>query len=186
MYVARYAINSWGILFLQEERGYSLVDAGWVIGVYPVLGFIGSVLCGMISDRFFNSERNVPTFYFGLLNIGGMALLFYGPGGVWDYVAMGVFGFGIGGLIVFLAGLTAAEYCPRDAVGAVKGIIGLFSYLAASSQEYISAVLIDEVVVGEVTTYDFSRAITFWMAAGVLSIIVAYSVKITQGSKPVL
>ena len=28
MYVTRYAINSWGILYLQEEHGYSLLDAG--------------------------------------------------------------------------------------------------------------------------------------------------------------
>ena len=29
MYVTRYAINSWGVLYLQEIRGYSLVDAGF-------------------------------------------------------------------------------------------------------------------------------------------------------------
>ena len=29
MYVTRYAINSWGILYLQEARGYSLVGAGF-------------------------------------------------------------------------------------------------------------------------------------------------------------
>ena len=30
MYVTRYAINSWGVLYLQETRGYSLVEAGGV------------------------------------------------------------------------------------------------------------------------------------------------------------
>lgn len=178
MYVSRYAINSWGILFLQEEKGYSLVDAGVVIGVYPVLGLIGSILSGMISDAFFKSDRNVPTFLYGLLNIGGMALLFWGPGGWYDYLAMGIFGFGIGGLIVFLAGLTAAEYCPRDAVGAVKGIIGLFSYIAASMQEYISGVLIEPMTDGA-GGYDFTNAVLFWIGAGVLSMVVAWSVRYT-------
>ena len=28
MYVTRYAINSWGVLYLQEDRGYSLARCG--------------------------------------------------------------------------------------------------------------------------------------------------------------
>ena len=28
MYVTRYAINSWGVLYLQEAKGYSLMQAG--------------------------------------------------------------------------------------------------------------------------------------------------------------
>ena len=33
MYVTRYAINSWGFLYLQEEKGYSLVQAGSILGL---------------------------------------------------------------------------------------------------------------------------------------------------------
>ena len=176
MYVSRYAINSWGILYLEVAKGYSTVDAGFALGVYPILGLIGAILSGYISDRFFGSERHFPTFVYGLLNVGGLVLLFYGPGGFYDTIALGVFGFGIGGLIVFLAGLTAAEYCPRDAVGAVKGIIGLFSYIAAALQEVISGSLIDTNGTGEATVYDFSSAIWFWIGAGVVSLLVAGSV----------
>jgi len=97
---------------------------------------------------------------------------------------MAIFGFGIGGLIVFLAGLTAAEYCPREAVGAVKGLIGLFSYIAASIQEYVSGVMIKSTGRGENAQYDFDEAITFWIAAGVLSLVLALSVKFTVGAPP--
>ncbi len=182
MYVSRYAVNSWGVLYLQSVKGYEAVDAGFVIGIYPVLGFAGALASGMISDTFFRSDRHGPTFLFGLCNLAGMALLFWGPGGWLDGVALGIFGFGIGGLVVFLAGLTAAEYCPRDAVGAVKGFIGLFSYLAASAQEYVSGVLIKVTGTGEAAVYDFSAAIWFWVAAGVLSVLVAASVKLTAGN----
>ncbi len=79
MYVARYAINNWAILFLQEIKGYSLIDAGFVMSVYPVMGFIGAAASGWMSDRFFNSRRNLPTLIYGLLQTGGMLLLFIAP-----------------------------------------------------------------------------------------------------------
>jgi len=79
MYVSRYAINSWGLLYLQEAKGYDLVDAGFAMGVYPICGLGGAVVSGIISDAFFDSNRHKPTFFYGLCNIGGMALLFFGP-----------------------------------------------------------------------------------------------------------
>ncbi len=181
MYVSRYAINSWGVLYLETVKGYTTTEAGVAIGVYPILGLGGAVMSGVISDKIFTSDRHVPTFIYGLCNIAGMTLLFWGPGGVFDYVALGVFGFGIGGLIVFLAGLTAAEHCPRDAVGAVKGLIGLFSYIAAAIQDYASGLLIERTGTGEEARYDFSAAIWMWVLAGALSMVVAGSVKWTAG-----
>ena len=182
MYVSRYAINSWGVLYLETVKGYSTVEAGFVIGAYPLMGLAGAVLSGVISDRFFRADRHLPTLLYGLCNVGGMSLLFLGPGGLYDILAMAIFGFGIGGLIVFLAGLTAAEYCPREAVGAVKGLIGLFSYIAASIQEYASGLMIERTGSGETAQYDFDKAIAFWIAAGVLSLVLALSVKFTAGA----
>jgi OPA family sugar phosphate sensor protein UhpC-like MFS transporter len=179
MYIARYAINSWGVLYLETVKGYSTVDAGFAVGVYPILGLAGAVFSGAISDKFFSSDRHLTTVLYGFCNVGGMGLLFYGPGGAYDLVGLGIFGFGIGGLIVFLGGLTAAEYCPREAVGAVKGLIGLFSYLATAAGEVIGSRLIVVTGSGVDATYDFDRVITFWMAIGAASILVALSVKVT-------
>lgn len=65
---------------------------------------------------------------------------------------------------------------PKNAVGAVKGFIGLFSYIAASGQELVSASLIKIEEVNGVKTYDFSQAQYFWLAAGVVSLILALTV----------
>ena len=40
MYVSRYAINGWGVLFLQEVKGYSLATATQVISVNALLGIV--------------------------------------------------------------------------------------------------------------------------------------------------
>lgn len=172
MYISRYAINSWAILYLQEVKGYTLIEAGAAMSFYPIAGLVGAVAAGWISDVFLKSHRPLTSTIYGLANVIGMGLLFWGPNTyINDAIALTIFGFGIGGLIVFLAGLIAAELMPNSVVGAVKGFIGLFAYIGAAAQEYLSSILIKSNTVGEVTTYDFNNAIYFWFGSGVLSII---------------
>ena len=177
MYTARYAINNWAILFLQEHKHYSLTEAGLVMGAYPVMGFIGASASGWMSDKFFNSRRNVPTLIYGLLQTGGMVLLFVAPSGhVWlDMLALGIFGFGVGGLIVFVAGLIIVDIMPKAAAGTVKGIIGMFAYVGAGTQDWISGLLLDghKTVVDGRTVYDFGPTFYFWIGASVLSMLLA-------------
>ena len=172
MYVSRYAINSWAILFLQETKGYTLIEAGAAMSFYPIAGLIGAVASGWLSDGLFNRHRPLSSTVYAFANIGGMGLLFWGPNSPFnDAIALTIFGFGIGGLIVFLAGLIAAELMPKEVVGAVKGFIGLFAYIGAASQEYISSILIKIEKVEGVQTYDFSQAQVFWFGAGVASML---------------
>ncbi len=64
---------------------------------------------------------------------------------------------------------------PTGAAGAVKGIIGLFSYLGAASQDWISGVLIEQskTTIDGVTTYQFDNAFFFWIGASVASLLLA-------------
>ena len=177
MYMVRYAINSWGVFFLQEGKGYSLVEAATAMAAYPVMGLLGAICSGFISDLVFGSRRNIPTLLYGLLLVGSLILLYISPPGkLWvDALALGTFGFAIGGLIVFLAGLIAVDIMPKRAAGAVKGVIGLFSYLGAATQDWISGVLIENSkhVVGDATKYAFDNAFVFWLGASVASLLLA-------------
>lgn len=177
MYMGRYAVNSWAIFYLQEGKGYELVDAASAMAAYPIFGLAGAVLSGVISDKFFGSRRNVPTLLYGLLLILSLCLFYYSPPGyLWvDAIALAGFGFAVGGLVVFLAGLIAVDLMPKGAAGAVKGIIGLFSYLGAAAQDYISGVLIEnsKVVVDGSAQYNFNNAFYFWIGASLLSMLLA-------------
>lgn len=177
MYIARYAINSWAIFYLQEGKGYDLVEAASAMSAYPIFGLLGAIFSGFLSDRFFNARRNVPTLLYGLLLISSLCLFYYSPPGylLIDAVALAAFGFAIGGLIVFLAGLIAVDLMPIRAAGAVKGIIGLFSYFGAASQDWISGVLIEntKTVVGGVTSYSFDTVFYFWISASIVSLLLA-------------
>lgn len=176
MYVSRYAINGWGVLFLQEAKGYSLATATQVISVNALLGILGTVFSGWLSDRLFHGRRNVLAFGFGVLNTLALTLFLYSGDGMFvNLLSMVLFGMAIGVLICFLGGLMAIDIVPREATGAALGIVGMASYVGAGLQDILSGWLIDsgKQVVDGVTRYDFSTAAVFWIAASALSFILA-------------
>ncbi|MCO4763516.1 MAG: MFS transporter, partial [Myxococcales bacterium] len=137
MYVTRYAINSWGVLFLQEAHGYSLVEAGGIIGVSTFSGIAGSALYGWLSDRYFQARRPPPTLIFGVVEVISLAMFFaVPPGSTWMLIAaIFVYGLTIGGLIAVLGGLFAVDIAPGGSAGLAVGMIGMFSYIGAALQE---------------------------------------------------
>ena len=177
-YVTRYAMNSWGVLYLQEARGYSLPQAGSLLFVSTMAGVAGAIAFGYISDKLFAARRPPANLLFGLLELAGLGVIFFGPANSVALLAgMILFGLGMTGLITSVGGLFATDICPKRVVGAAMGLIGVFSYLGAAVQEQISGALIDKgtTLVGGVRHYDFAPAIVFWIGASVVSLVLATS-----------
>lgn len=177
MYISRYAIESWGIFYAQAQKGYSNLEASNMIGLTAYTGIIGTIISGFVSDSFFKGSRNIPALVAGVLNVLSLSVfLFYPDGNVWmDSAAMLVHGFSIGILITFVGGLMAVDIAPKKATGAAMGLIGIASYIGAGIQELISGFLISDRkhIVDGVATYDFSIARFFWIAAAMLSVVLA-------------
>ena len=179
MYISRYSLNSWGILFLQEQKGFSLETATFIISINALLGIVGTVLAGWMSDVLFKGDRKMPAFVSGILLSISYIIFIYGGNEYWVNVAsMVLFGIAIGVLIAFLGGLMAVDIVPRRATGAALGIVGMASYIAAGLQDVVSGWLIDsgktEIIndFGEkVTHYDFSAAGMFWIGASIISFL---------------
>lgn len=174
MYISRYAINGWGVLFLQEAKGYTLATATQVISINALLGIIGTVFSGWISDKLFKGNRNTPAFLFGVLNTISLCLFLYCGNSVYlNMFSMVLFGTAIGVQICFLGGLMAVDIVPRNASGAALGIVGIASYIGAGIQDIASGWLIDsgKTVVNGTESYDFSQVSIFWIAASVISFI---------------
>jgi OPA family sugar phosphate sensor protein UhpC-like MFS transporter len=177
IYVTRYAINSWGVLYLQEAKGYSLFQAGGVISVNTIAGIIGAVAFGFASDKIFNARRPPTNLIFAIVEIAGLLMVFFGPPGrpAFMTLAFFIYGFGLTGLVTSLGGLYALDIAPKRAAGAAMGFIGVFSYIGAALQDQISGHLIEQgmTVVDGVRHYDFSAAISFWVGASIVSMILA-------------
>jgi OPA family sugar phosphate sensor protein UhpC-like MFS transporter len=177
MYVTRYGINSWGILYLQEDKGYSLMLAGGVQMARALTEMAGAVAFGFISDKLFAARRPPVNLIFGILELAGLAMIFFGPPGkpVFMVAAFLLFGFGLTGLLTSLGGLFAIDIAPKKAAGAAMGFIGVFSYVGAALQEWLSGHLIQRgiVMIDGVRHYDFTAAIWLWIGASVLSLVLA-------------
>ena len=178
IYVTRYAINSWGILYLQEAHGMSLPAAGTLLMISTVAGIVGAVAYGFISDTYFNARRPPANLLFAILEITGLLIFFFGPDTYWVLVVgMVLFGMGLTGLVTSLGGLFAVDIAPKRVAGAAMGVIGIFSYIGAGIQEQVSGALIEKgmTVVGDVRTYDFGPVIWFWVGSSVVSMLLAAS-----------
>ena len=169
MYMSRYAINEWGVIFLQDTKGYELGAAAAIIGINPIFGIIGTVVSGWLSDVLFKGDRKYPAFVAGILEAIALALFLFGGASKWlNVVAMVLFGIAIGVLISFIGGLMAVDLVPRQATGAALGIVGLASYAAAGIQNVVTGLLMDGGVEG-VRDYTYVR--WFWLGAAIISFI---------------
>lgn len=194
IYVSRYAINSWGIYFLEMKKGYTNLEASSIISVNAVCGLFGTLFSGVISDKLFGGRRNVPALVFGLLNTLSLCMFLLVPGahkGV-DVLAMVLFGMSIGVLFCFLGGLMAVDVAPKNAAGAALGVVGIASYLGAGIQDIVSGYLIKAqgAAEGGKKVYEFAHAVfrwngaeyavdyiaLFWIGASLLSLLCALTV----------
>lgn len=175
-YITRYAINSWGPLYLQEARGFDEIMSGTMLMISTLAGIAGSLLYGVISDKFFNARRPPANLLFSIVEIIGLALIFFGPTNLPTLIlGMVLFGLGLTGLVASLGGLFAVDICPKRVAGAAMGVIGVFSYIGAAIQENISGVLIDQHshMAGADRVYDFGPVIWFWIGSSIVSMILA-------------
>lgn len=177
IYVVRYSINSWGILFLQAQKGYTTIEASSIISVSSIFGLFGTISSGLISDKIFKARRNIPALIFGTLNAISLAVFLLNPKNYpWiDIVSMIFFGVSIGMLVCYLGGLMAIDISPKKASGAVMGMIGVTSYIGAGIQDIVSGYLMEhnKIVVNGVVTYDFSFINLFWIGSSILSCLLA-------------
>jgi OPA family sugar phosphate sensor protein UhpC-like MFS transporter len=177
IYVTRYAINSWGVLYLQEARGFSLLSATSYLTLNTIAGIAGCIAFGFISDKWFGARRPPTNLLFAIAEIAGLLMLFFGPATPATFVAAFIlYGIGLNGLVTSLGGLFAVDIAPKRVAGAAMGLIGIFSYIGAAIQENVTGHLIErgmQVTADGIRTYDFSTVVWFWIGSSVLSMALA-------------
>ena len=116
----------------------------------------------------------------GILHVISIVLFLYGGDSVAiNVVAMVIRGLAIGVLICFLGGLMAVDIVPRNASGTALGIVGLVSYIFASTQDIISGILIDKgtSIVDGAKVIDFGPVGYLWIASATISFILPLFIK---------
>lgn len=177
MFVTRFGIKSWGVYYLQETHGFTLVGASFMIGVNSISGFAGSMAYGFVSDVLFKGRRPPATLLFGILEVLALVAMFYGPRSTpLLVVSLFVYGFALSGILAVLGGLFAVDLSSKRATGMAMGFIGFVSYIGATIQERLSGFLIkaNTTTLPDGSTHvDFSLPVAIWVGASVASMALA-------------
>jgi OPA family sugar phosphate sensor protein UhpC-like MFS transporter len=144
VYVVRTGFNDWMMLYLSEERGLSLFEAGVTIPWFEAGGIVGMLLAGWCSDKIFNGNRGIISMVFMAILLIPTALFWLQPGANYllDAALMFFIGFFIFGPQM-LIGCAAAEKSHQDAAATASGFAGTFGYLGAACAGYPFGLLLD-------------------------------------------
>ena len=200
VYITKYAIAGWGVLFLQKVKDFSLENATQIIAFSAAFGIVGTVLAGWLSDTVFKGDRIRPAILSGVMGFVSLGFfLFTGGSYIVNIVYVSLFSLFIGILYCIVAGLMAVDIVPRKATGAALGVVGISSYIAAGLQDITSGYLIEgfavapEVTEGMseteilgATAYDFGPVSIFWLFAALVAFLLPVLMwKKMQGRKTV-
>ena len=191
IYITKYAIAGWGILYLQKSQYFSLEEATSIVAFSTIFGIVGTVLAGWLSDRVFAGDRVKPSILSGVISMAALALfLFVGGNYIMNVFYVSLFSLAVGVLYCVVAGLMAVDIVPRKATGAALGVVGVSSYIAAGLQDITSGYLIEcnsiqkvvyqtvvdqdgiaKITQGEYIDYNFTPVAWFWLIAAMISFL---------------
>lgn len=166
VYTLRYGVLNWIPIYLTDEIHGANIEDGFIgFAIYELAGIIGTLLCGLVSDKVFKGWRSGAGMLF-LVGVGGAIAAYWlipNTAPMWVFYLLIAL---IGGLIygpVMLIGLQAIDLSPRNVAGTAAGFTGLFGYLLGAT--------LASTGVG-ILIHNFGWNVTY----GVLLVIVALSV----------
>ena len=141
----RYAVWSWSAYFLAKNFGLTGARANAYSTVFDIMGALGVVTIGWLSDRFFGSRRSGIALIMLLGMTGATALLMaFGGTGVTAFaLLLGLVGFCLFGPDSILTGAGAIDIGGRARATFTVGIISGFGALGPIVQELVIARLYD-------------------------------------------
>ncbi len=137
VYVIRAAMNTWGILYLIEFKGYQHSLAAGAMFWFEMGGMCGSFSAGFLSDTMFASRRGPVNVIYSVCIILALFILWNVPQANYLAASFSVF---LMGFLVFgpqmLIGMAAAELSHKKAAGTATGFAGWFGYAGAACGAY--------------------------------------------------
>lgn len=173
VYLVRYGISDWAPVYLQEMGIMDSAQSNLAFSLHNYAGVPGTIICGLISAKFFKGRCAPANVIYMILVILGILLYwkamsvaaaFVGMFGgeihavcrVIVYIALCEIGFCIYGPVA-LIGVQALNLVPKNAAGTAAGFVGLFGYLLGDA-------ILAKIIMGAVANNaSLGWSATFWM-----------------------
>jgi len=165
VYLVRYGVLDWAPTYLKEVKNFSFKESGWAYSLYEWAGIPGTILAGVISDKWFKGKRAPVSIIYIILVLISVVIYWKNPPGnpFIDNLALVAIGFLIYGPVM-LIGVQALDLVPKNAAGTAAGFTGLFGYLGgALTANIVMGYLIDH--------YGWDSSFMLLVAACIIAII---------------
>ena len=182
VYVAQYCITTltyffltWFPVYLVQQRGMSILNAGIVASIPAICGFIGGVLGGVISDFLLRKTgsltwaRKIPIVV-GMLMSMSMILCNYvqEQSLVIELMALAFFGKGVGAL----GWAVVSDTSPKEIAGVSGGLFNTFGNIASITTPIVIGYIVQ-------STGSFNGALVY-VGANALVAIISYLVVVGE------
>ena len=133
-YFVRYGVVNWIPTYLETSKGFSFTESSIAWSLYEYAAIPGTIVCGLLSDRWFKGRRAPATLLFMALTLIAVVVYWLNmKGPLWiDYAALIAIGFLVYGPIMMI-GLHSLDLVPKKAAGTAAGFTGFFGYVFGSA-----------------------------------------------------
>jgi MFS family permease len=148
------------------RRGLDPNTAALIVSGFSFMSAMATIACGFLPRRV---PIRFPLALTGLLAAGGAFLMIGVDTAVDGYLAAGLFGFGIGGMLTLLP-VAWADYFGRANYGAIRGISLSVQVLAQATGPFLSGLLYDR-------TGSYTLSLEFFTVLSLLSVMAAFAAR---------
>ncbi|MDR3227644.1 MAG: MFS transporter, partial [Prevotellaceae bacterium] len=134
VYIVRFSVLDWGPTILQQSKGISAADSGWLVAAFEITGIVGMLAAGWLTDKYL-SGRTHRTCVFCMIGAAVSFTIFWlipfsnHLNSVFASISFCMIGFFIYGPQA-LIGIAAANQATKKASAAANGFTGLIGYAA--------------------------------------------------------
>jgi phosphoglycerate transporter family protein len=169
VYIVRYGADDWAPKFMVEVKNNSDAMAAFKSSANPLVGIVGMVVAGWLSDKVFKARRG-PVACIAMFLLAVSVYGFYMiPNGhpILDCVMLGLIGFFTYAPQLLIAGVASVDFGSKRLAASATGFVGLFGYIGATLSSTGTGVFVDH--------WGWKGGIYFWalsaLIGGLLTLI---------------
>ena len=175
VYVVRNGTIDWMVVYLMEKKHYSIGTATLIYQFLPLVGVVGTVGAGYVSDKFFKGKR-VPVNIICLTLLAIFIYLFKMSNNlVLNCIYLSAIGIFTCGPQVLIGGLSAVESSSKKVASAVTGFCGMFGYIGSIISGAGTGIIVDK--------YSWSGAENLWFVSAIIALVICLFLFKTEKKK---
>ncbi len=146
IYVVRFGADDWAPKLMVEVKGNSDAMAAFKSSANPLVGILGMIVAGYLSDKVFAARRGPISCIFMFLLAVSIGVFYYIPPGhaVLDFILLGVIGFFTYGPQLLIATVAPLDFGSKRLAASANGLIGLFGYVGATLSSVGTGIFVDK------------------------------------------